>query len=190
MLNFYRRFIPQAASIQARLHAALAGPKVRGEQPVDWTPTMVLAFEDCKASLFRATLLAHPDPFATLGLFTETSDICIGAVLQQHVYDARQPLAFYSDKLSPAQQMTIRTTASSWQCMRPSRTSDIWLKAVHLSFLRITNLSFMLSSNAEINAHHDSFVTCSLLDNSLLTSGMSQRKTVLYQTPYRERTPS
>ena len=27
MLNFYRRFIPQAANIQAPLHAALAGPK-------------------------------------------------------------------------------------------------------------------------------------------------------------------
>jgi len=29
MLNIYRRFIPQAASIQAPLHAALAGPKVK-----------------------------------------------------------------------------------------------------------------------------------------------------------------
>jgi cleavage and polyadenylation specificity factor subunit 1 len=30
MLNFYRWFIPQAASIQVPLHAALAGPKVKG----------------------------------------------------------------------------------------------------------------------------------------------------------------
>jgi len=30
MLSFYRQFIPQAASIQAPLHAALAGPKVKG----------------------------------------------------------------------------------------------------------------------------------------------------------------
>ena len=29
ILNFYRRFIPQAASIQAPLHAALAGPKIK-----------------------------------------------------------------------------------------------------------------------------------------------------------------
>jgi hypothetical protein len=34
-LNFYRRFIPQVASIQAPLHAALAGPKIKGSQPVD-----------------------------------------------------------------------------------------------------------------------------------------------------------
>jgi hypothetical protein len=101
IFNFYRRFIPQAASIQAPLHAALAGPKVKGSQPVDWTPTMVHAFEDCKASLSRATLLAHPDPSATLALFTDASDNAIGATSQQRVYDAWQPLAFYSHKLSP-----------------------------------------------------------------------------------------
>jgi len=30
MLNFYRRFIPHAASIQVPLHATLPGPKVKG----------------------------------------------------------------------------------------------------------------------------------------------------------------
>ena len=104
MLYFYRRFIPQTASIQAPLHAALAGPRVKGSQPVDWTPTMVQAFEDCKASLSRATLLAHPDPSAMLALFTDASDTAVGAALQQRVCDAWQPLAFYSHKLSPAQQ--------------------------------------------------------------------------------------
>jgi len=104
MLNFYRRFIPQAASIEAPFHAALAGPKVKGSQPVDWTPTMFQAFEDCKASLYRATLLGHPDPSATLALFTDASDTSIGAALQQRVCDAWQPLAFYSHKLSPSQQ--------------------------------------------------------------------------------------
>ena len=104
MLNFYRRFIRQAASIQAPLHAALAGPKVKSSQPVDWTPTMVQAFEDCKASLSRATLLAHPNPSTKLALFIDASVIAIGAALQQRVCDAWKPLAFYSHKLSPAQQ--------------------------------------------------------------------------------------
>jgi cleavage and polyadenylation specificity factor subunit 1 len=96
MLNFYRRFITQAASIQAPLHAALADTEIKRSQPVDWTPTMVHAFEDCKASLSRATLLTHPDPSAMLALFTDASDTAIG--------DAWQPLPFYSHKLSPAQQ--------------------------------------------------------------------------------------
>jgi cleavage and polyadenylation specificity factor subunit 1 len=104
MLNFYQQFTPQAACIQAPLHAALASPKVKGSQPVGWTPTMVQAFEECKASLSNATLLAHLDPSATLALFTDASDIAIGAALQQRVCDAWQTLAFYSHKLSPALQ--------------------------------------------------------------------------------------
>ena len=104
MLNFYRRFISQAARIQAPPHAALAGPKIKGSQPVDWKPTMVHAFEDCKASLPRATLLAHPDPSAMLVLFTDASDTAVGAALQQRVGDACQRLAFYSYKNNPAQQ--------------------------------------------------------------------------------------
>jgi hypothetical protein len=65
---------------------------------------MVQAFEDCKASLSHATLLPHPDTSTMLALFTDASDIALGAALQQHICDAWQPLAFYSHKLSPAQQ--------------------------------------------------------------------------------------
>ena len=132
ILSCNRRFIPQAANIlvQAPLHAALAGPKVKGSQPVGWTPTMVQAFENCKASLSSSTLLAHPNPSATLALFTDASDVAIGAALQQRVCDVCQLLAFYS-----------RTTASSRQYMRPS-TSDIWSKAVSLSSLRIKPLTY------------------------------------------------
>ena len=96
MLNFYQRFLPPAASTQAPHHAALAGPKIIGSQPVNWTTTMVHAFEDCKSSLSRATLLAHPVLSAMLVLFTDASDTAVGAALQQRVGDAWQPLAFYS----------------------------------------------------------------------------------------------
>jgi len=65
---------------------------------------MVQAFKDCKASLSRATLLAHPDTSAVSALFTDASDTPIGAALQQRVCNAWQPLAFYSHKLSPTQQ--------------------------------------------------------------------------------------
>jgi len=82
MLTFYRRFTPQAASIQAPLHAALASPKIKGSQPLDWTRAMVQAFEGCKASLSHATLLAHPDPSAALALLSDASDTAIGVALQ------------------------------------------------------------------------------------------------------------
>jgi hypothetical protein len=34
MLNFYRRFLPHAASSQAPLHEVLSGPKVKGSHTV------------------------------------------------------------------------------------------------------------------------------------------------------------
>jgi hypothetical protein len=40
MLNFYRQYLPHAASIQAPLHDILSGPKVKGSHPVTWTDTL------------------------------------------------------------------------------------------------------------------------------------------------------
>jgi cleavage and polyadenylation specificity factor subunit 1 len=47
--------------------------------------------------------LAHPNPSAPLALVTDASTSAIGAVLQQRVDNAWQPLAFFSKKLNPAQ---------------------------------------------------------------------------------------
>jgi cleavage and polyadenylation specificity factor subunit 1 len=105
MLNFYRRFLPQAAATQAPLHDVLSGPRVKGSHPIVWTPELHKAFEECKASLSRATLLVHPEPSAQLALVTDAATSAVGAVLQQRVDNALQPLAFFSKKLDPAEQI-------------------------------------------------------------------------------------
>ncbi|KAL0818761.1 hypothetical protein ABMA28_008088 [Loxostege sticticalis] len=38
MVNFYRRFVPNAAILQAPLNELLSGPKVKGSQPINMTP--------------------------------------------------------------------------------------------------------------------------------------------------------
>jgi len=48
MLNFYRRFIPNAAKAQDPLNALLAGPKLKGSELIHLTPTQLEAFEECK----------------------------------------------------------------------------------------------------------------------------------------------
>jgi hypothetical protein len=103
MLNFYRRFLPHAAATEAPLHDNLSGPRVKGSHPITWTPELLRSFDKCKASLSRATLLAHPDPSAPLALVTDATTSAMDAVLQQRVQNAWQPLAFFSRKLSPAQ---------------------------------------------------------------------------------------
>lgn len=103
MLNFYRRFIPSAAQYQIALNTLLTG-SVKGSHPVDITGEFLKAFEGCKDSLCQAAMLAHPDCSAKLALVTDASDKAIGAVLQQFKDNAWQPLAFFSRKLSLAQQ--------------------------------------------------------------------------------------
>ncbi|KAL0851260.1 hypothetical protein ABMA28_007096 [Loxostege sticticalis] len=90
MLNYYRRFIPNAARIQAPLTDILA--------------EMRKSFDECKTSLSQATLLSHPDHTAELALVTDASDVAIGAVLQQRKDGEWQPLAFFSHKLSASQK--------------------------------------------------------------------------------------
>lgn len=64
---------------------------------------MIAAFEECKKSLTRATVLAHPDPTAEITLITNASETAMGAVVQQKVGNEWQPLAFFSKKLNTAQ---------------------------------------------------------------------------------------
>lgn len=103
MLNFYRRFIPHAAEEQAPLHEMLSGPKIKGTTPLTWSSDLLQAFEKCKASMARSTLLAHPIADAQLAIVTDASNTALGSVIQQLVAGAWQPLAFFSKKLNKAQ---------------------------------------------------------------------------------------
>lgn len=103
MLNFYRKFIPAAAKIQAPLHALLTD-SVKGSHPIDISGDTLTAFEDCKKSLCDATLLSHPDLDLKLALVTDASDVAMGAAIQQFKNNAWQPLAFFSRKFSPSQR--------------------------------------------------------------------------------------
>lgn len=82
MLNFYRRFVKNAAQTQAPLHHLLKGTDSKGRKPVEWTPEAEVAFAQCKEQLANATLLAHPAVNAPLRLTSDASDTAIGAVLE------------------------------------------------------------------------------------------------------------
>jgi hypothetical protein len=81
MLNFYRRFLSHAIHTKAPLHSVLSGARVKGSHPINWTPDLHRAFDECKTNLLRATLLKHPDPSAPLALVTDASTSAMVAVL-------------------------------------------------------------------------------------------------------------
>lgn len=103
MLNYYRRFIPRAAQFQAPLIDAIVASNSKGTKPFPWTPELLQHFEACKKSLADATVLQYPVANAPLGLFTDASNVHIGACLQQHIDGQWQPLAFFSKKLTSRQ---------------------------------------------------------------------------------------
>lgn len=103
MVNYYRRFLPKAALLQAPLVTAVAETKGKGAQPFPWTTELEDCFTKCKQSLSNATLLAHPVGDAPLGLYTDASSTHVGSCLQQRVNNTWQPIAFFSKKLTAKQ---------------------------------------------------------------------------------------
>lgn len=95
----------------------LACPKIKNTTELTWNPEQLLAFQNCKSSLAKATLLAHLETDAPLALVTDASSTAIGAVLQKLVHDKWQPLALFFKKMS-------RTTATI-QCLRSRVTCDL-----------------------------------------------------------------
>ncbi|GBO13151.1 Transposon Ty3-I Gag-Pol polyprotein, partial [Araneus ventricosus] len=104
MLNFFRRFLPQAAQKQLPLQKMLGKCKKRDKTPLNWTNESDQAFQNCVNDLKKATHLAHPNSNAAIILMTDASDRAIGGCIQQREGDSWKPLGFFSRKLSTAEQ--------------------------------------------------------------------------------------
>ncbi|BHF76143.1 hypothetical protein SprV_0501924100 [Sparganum proliferum] len=74
-------------------------------KPIELSPAAHTAFEEAKKALADATMLHHlsSDAHAQLMLTPDASSSAVGAVLHQQVNNQLQPLAFFSQKLQPAQ---------------------------------------------------------------------------------------
>ena len=124
MMNFYHRFIPGAASTLSPLH------RLANQRPssaaLHWSEEDSRAFEDAKAHLADAATLAHPLEHAQLALFTDASNIGIGACLQQWQNGKWVPLGFFSRHLQPSQKRYS--------------TFDRELLAAHLSAIHFRHL--------------------------------------------------
>ena len=99
-MNFYRRFVKNAAKVLAPLTDGLKGPA----SGFLWTPAMQSSFASAKALLVQVVRLSHPIDGAALSVVTDASATHVGAALQQWsslgAGRAWKPLAFFSKKLS------------------------------------------------------------------------------------------
>ena len=98
MINFYWRFLRNAAQVLAPLTNALKGPG----KALLWSPELDSSFNLAKQLLASVPILTHPEPGAPVSLAVDTLYSHIGAILQQKIQSSWSPLAFFSKKLSSA----------------------------------------------------------------------------------------
>jgi hypothetical protein len=89
MINFYRCCITGAAETLQTLNDLLKGLK-KSNALIEWSARSENAFRESKRTLANATMLARPVP---ISLAVDASNFAIGAVLQQWMNNAWQPLA-------------------------------------------------------------------------------------------------
>ena len=80
------------------------GAKKNDKRPIEFNDIQKQAFEKTKEDLANAALLNHPDESLDLILATDASDVAIGATLYQSRGESREPLAFYSRRLSKTER--------------------------------------------------------------------------------------
>jgi cleavage and polyadenylation specificity factor subunit 1 len=100
MINYYHRFLPGIAAKLAPLHEVVHG---RGPD-ISWSDNCQFAFEQAKSALISASLLHHPRADVQTSITVDASDKAIGAQLEQRQKGHWVPIAFFSRKLSPAEQ--------------------------------------------------------------------------------------
>ena len=101
MLNFYHRFVPNAAHIMRPIYDVLAGKPMT----LKWSDELDEAFTTAKEALAQATMLVHPHADKPTALTVDASSTAVGAVLEQNSDGSDwKPVAFFSRKLRPAEQ--------------------------------------------------------------------------------------
>jgi len=101
MTSFYRRFIPDAATITAPLTSLLSKET---KEPLQFNPKAKLSFEKLKHCLTRHPILRLPDINRPFVVRSDASNIGLGAVLLQYDDDTPYPIAYASRKLTSAEQ--------------------------------------------------------------------------------------
>lgn len=100
MANYYRRFIPNFSTLSVPLTDLLR----KKPKTLNWTAITEQAFLQLKDSLIAAPVLANPNFNLPFQIQTDASDSAIAAILTQQHEIGEKVVAYFSQKLSPAQQ--------------------------------------------------------------------------------------
>ena len=99
LLNFYRKFLPKAATILEPLNKLL-----RSNEKWRWETEQETAFQNSKTVLLNSTLLVHYDPELPITVSADSSSYGIGAVLSHRIDGVGRPVYFVSRTLTETER--------------------------------------------------------------------------------------
>ena len=100
LLSFYRRYVPNFASLTAPL-SDLTKDGPRSTRKISWTPQCAEALQKIQAILSARPVLRIPQLEVPFVLRTDASSVGLGAVLLQDLEGVLHPVVFASRKLLP-----------------------------------------------------------------------------------------
>ncbi|CAF1685196.1 unnamed protein product [Rotaria magnacalcarata] len=103
-LSWYRKFIPQFASIAAPIHTVINLSKSQ-RYKFKWCDDQSKSFYDLKNALTsRPLMLDFPDDTQPILLSTDASETGLGGILYQEINDIKRILYYHSELLSRSQK--------------------------------------------------------------------------------------
>ena len=147
-VNYFGRFIPNAAEILAPISNLLRG---KGKQAnFVWTPECEEAFEKTKILLTAAPVLRIPDMSRPFLVTTDASQVGIAGMLSQEFEDGEHPVAYTSRKLTGVEKnytvyeqemLAVVHCCAIWRCYVENMTETV-IRTDHHS------LKFLLTYSA------------------------------------------
>lgn len=130
-VNFYRKFIPNSASLLEPFHNLL-----RKNVPFRWSNDCQDSFDRAKRLLTSSPILAIFDRTRPIFIYTDASGVGIGAVLKQTQEDGtKKPVAYFSRKLSNAQKKKKAIYIESLAVREAIRYWRFWLIGRHFTVI-------------------------------------------------------
>eukprot|EP00794_Sanderia_malayensis_P011701 gene11701-12919_t len=105
LISYYRRFILRFSDVASPLHRLL-----QKDVKFEWNNNFQDSFEDLKKQLISSPILGFPDTNKDYVLYTDASDVGIGAVLTQKDKDGAEKLISFASKAFSSAEKNWTTT--------------------------------------------------------------------------------